>query len=200
MIRMSKINESILKILQKGHTVSVAQVLDLGLSRALLSFYVKQGLLVRVKQGVYMLPSAIEDDLYTLSLRSSKIIFSHETALFLNNLSERTPFKHSVTIPSNFRLSKKTLQQCNCYYIKPTLHKLGLIQRKTTFGHIVPCYNSERTICDLLRSQSRCDTETLLAALKNFASNPQKDINLLIQYAKKLHVFKQLTPYMEVLL
>ena len=197
---MSKINENILKILERDHTISVAQVLELGLSRALLSFYAKQGMLTRVKQGVYMLPTAIEDDLYTLSLRSDKIIFSHETALFLNNLSERTPFKHSVTIPSNARLSVGTFKQCNCYYIKAALHHLGLVQRKTTFGNIVPCYNSERTICDLLRSQSRCDSETVLAALKNFAANPQKDINLLTQYAKQLHVFKQLTPYMEVLL
>lgn len=197
---MSKINKSILKILQKDRTISIGQVLDLGLSRALLPFYAKQELLVRVKQGVYMLPTSIEDDLYTLSLRSRKIIFSHETALFLNNLSERTPFRHSVTIPSNSRLSKETLKQCKCYYIRPELHKLGLTYRKTTFGHIVSCYNSERTICDLLRSQSRCDSETVLAALKNFAAHPNKDLNLLVQYARQLRVFNQLTPYMEVLL
>ena len=78
--------------------------------------------------------------------------------------------------------------------------KVTLTYSKTNFGHIVSCYNSERTICDLLRSQSRCDSETVLAALKNFAAHPNKDLNLLVQYARQLRVFNQLTPYMDVLL
>jgi len=48
--------------------------------------------------GIYILPDSIHDDMYTLMLRSKHIIFSRESALFLNRLSERTPFMHSITL------------------------------------------------------------------------------------------------------
>ena len=86
----------------------------LGFSRALLTKYVKEGLLERGRQGVYILPGCVHDDMYTLMLRSEKIVFSHDTALFLNGLSERTPFEHSVTIPSNSVLSDTLMEECTC--------------------------------------------------------------------------------------
>ena len=100
------INYKILQIAKENHdTITTSQVTELGFSRALLSYYVKLGILERERQGVYILTDSIHDDMYTLMLRSKKIIFSHDTALFLNGLSERTPFTHSVTIPSNAKLS-----------------------------------------------------------------------------------------------
>ena len=94
-----KINESILKAIKNNNNmITTAEVINLGFTRALLSCYVKAGLLERGRQGVYFLPGSVFDDMYAIMLSSSKIIFSHDTALFLNDLSDRTPFTHSVTI------------------------------------------------------------------------------------------------------
>jgi len=195
------INSKILQDLKKRNSViTTAQVLQLGYSKALLTKYVKAGLLERSGHGVYTLPDTVTDDLYGLMLRSSKIIFSHETALFLNGLSERTPFRHSITIPSNAALPSSIRDKCACFYIKPELHELGLTEKQTTFGHPVRCYNRERTLCDLLRSRSRCDEETVIGALKNYAAAEEKNLNLLAGYARRLRVGKALKRYMEVLL
>ena len=195
------INHVIMKeIQQNNNMITTSQVAELGFSRALLSKYVKEGLLERGRQGVYLLPNSVHDDMYTLMLRSEKIVFSHDTALFLNGLSERTPFEHSVTIPSNAVLSDTLKGECNCYYIKPELLELGKVWRKTTFGNEVRCYDAERTICDLLRSRSRMDEETVISAIKNYAAYKDKDLNRLATYAEKLRVSKVLKRYMEVLL
>ena len=148
-----KINSVILENLKKNNnTITTAQVVELGFSRYLLSKYEKEGLLERERQGVYILPHTIHDDMYTLMLRSRKITFSHDTALFVNGLSERTPFVHSVTIPNNTRVSKRIQEECICYYVKPELYQMGMTLIKKTLVYEVYCYNSERTICDLLRS------------------------------------------------
>ena len=195
------INHVIMKeIQQNNNMITTSKVAELGFSRALLSKYVKEGLLERGRQGVYLLPNSVHDDMYTLMLRSEKIVFSHDTALFLNGLSERTPFEHSVTIPSNAVLSDTLKGECNCYYIKPELLELGKVWRKTTFGNEVRCYDAERTICDLLRSRSRMDEETVISAIKNYAAYKDKDLNRLATYAEKLRVSKVLKRYMEVLL
>ena len=196
-----EINQVIMKeIQQNNYMITTAQVVALGFSRALLSKYVKEGLLERGRQGVYILPDSVHDDMYTLMLRSEKIVFSHDTALFLNGLSERTPFTHSVTIPSNSVLSDTLMEECTCYYIKPELLNLGMVWKNTTFGNEVRCYDVERTICDLLRSRNRMDEETVISAIKNYAAYKDKDLNRLAAYAEKFRVSKILKQYMEVLL
>ena len=183
-----------------NNMITTSDVLSMGFSRMLLSKYVKEGLLERCRQGVYMLPEETQDDMYILMLSSKKIIFSHDTALFLNGLSDRTPFTHSVTIPSNACLPKAIIVECNCYYVKPELHQLGAIDMKTTFGNVVRCYDAERTVCDLLRSRTRIDEETVIAAIKNYAESRNKDLNKLSEYAKQFKVEKTLKRYLEVLL
>ena len=196
-----RINPLLLKTIQQNNnTITTSEVMKLGFSRAVLSKYVKEGLLERSRQGVYILPDSVHDDMYTMMLRSEKIIFSHETALFLNGLSERTPFEHSVTIPSNVVLSDVLREECNCYYIKPELFELGMVRKKTTFGNEVRCYDAERTICDMLRSRNRLDEETVISAIKNYAAFGNKDLNRLSAYAGKLRMAKILKQYMEVLL
>ena len=196
-----RINPLLLKTIQQNNnTITTSEVMKLGFSRAMLSKYVREGLLERSRQGVYILPDSVHDDMYTMMLRSEKIIFSHETALFLNGLSEWTPFEHSVTIPSHVVLSDVLREECNCYYIKPELFELGMVRKKTTFGNEVRCYDAERTICDLLRSRNRLDEETVISAIKNYAVFGNKDLNRLSAYAEKLRVAKILKQYMEVLL
>ena len=196
-----EINHVIMKeIKQNNNMITTAQVAALGFSRAVLSKYVKAGLLERSRQGVYILPDSVHDDMYTLMLRSDKIVFSHDTALFLNGLSERTPFEHTVTIPSNCVLSNVLMDECKCYYIKPDLFDVGVVKKKTTFGNEVRCYDAERTICDLLRSRNRIDEETVINAIKKYAAYKEKDLNRLATYAEKFRVGKILKQYMEVLL
>jgi hypothetical protein len=75
-----------------------------------------------------------------------------------------------------------------------------MIEKKTTFGNIVRCYNKERTVCDLLRNRNRSDDETVIAAIKNYAASVDRDLNVLSSYAERLRVSKELKKYMEVLL
>ena len=64
----------------------------------------------------------------------------------------------------------------------------------------MPAYDIERTICDIIRSRNKVGTETFLSALKMYVSNPEKDLNKLNEYAKKLRVEKLVRQYLEVLL
>jgi predicted transcriptional regulator of viral defense system len=196
-----KINSVIYdEIRRNNNMITTARVTELGFSRALLTCYVKNGLLERSRHGVYTLPNMVHDDMYTLMLRSKRLVFSHDTALFLNGLSDRTPFIHTVTIPSNSVLPNSLKGECNCYYIKPELHEVGLTTKKTTLGNEVRCYNPERTICDILRSRSRLDEETVISAIKNYAAFDGKNLNLLSVYAQQFKVSRELKKYLEVLL
>ena len=171
-----------------------------GISKAMLYKLCKENMIHRIANGQYILPDDMQDELLAISNRSKKIIFSHETALYLHGISDRTPFEHTVTAPSGCIPSAAIKSECKVYYIKPELFELGKTTLKTPAGNNVPTYDLERTICDVVRSRSKLGTETFLAALKLYAADPKKDLNRLNSYAKKLRVSNVLRQYLEVLL
>ena len=186
-----KLDSTILGVMgAQGGMLTAADMRQLGYSRGMLQVYARAGLLERYSCGVYVRPHFIVDDMFYLQRKS---------ALYLNGLSERTPFKQSVTIPSSSTLPRSVSQSCTCFYIKSELHKLGLSERQTPHGNTVRCYDAERSICDILRSRSRMDVETLTAALKNYFLSKQPRLNRLAEYATRLGVLNKLTPYLEVL-
>ena len=171
-----------------------------GISKAMLYKLCKEGKIHRIVKGQYILPDDMQDELLSISKRSDKIIFSHETALFLHGISDRTPFEHTVTAPSGCIPSAAIKAECKVYYIKPELFDLGRTKLKTPSGNQVQAYDLERTVCDVIRSRNKLGTETFLAALKMYAASPKKDLNKLNTYAKQMRVEKVLRQYLEVLL
>lgn len=171
-----------------------------GISRMTLSALCKKGELCRIAKGQYILPDELQDELLSISLRSDKVLFSHETALFLHGISDRVPFVHTVTAPSGCIPSASIKSECKVYYIKPELFELGRTKLKTPAGNNVPAYDLERTICDVLRSRNKIGTETFIAALKMYAASPKKDLNRLSSYAKMMRLSNVMCPYFEVLL
>lgn len=171
-----------------------------GISKAMLSKLCKENRIHRIVRGQYILPDDMHDELFSISKRSDNIIFSHETALYLHGISDRTPFEHTITAPSGCVPSAAIKSECKVYYIKPELFELGKTTLKTPAGNDVFAYDLERTICDVIRSRNKIGTETFLAALKMYAASPKKDLNKLNNYAKKMRVSNILRHYLEVLL
>ncbi|MDD6251333.1 MAG: hypothetical protein PUA85_01635 [Oscillospiraceae bacterium] len=183
-----------------GGIVETKIAAEQGISKAMLCKLCKENKIHRIVKGQYILPDDMQDELFSISKRSANIIFSHETALFLHGISDRTPFEHTITAPSGCIPSASIKSECKVYYIKPELFELGKTVLKTPAGNDVPTYDLERTICDVIRSRNRIGTETFLSALKLYAANPKKDLNKLNAYAKKMRVSNVLHQYLEVLL
>lgn len=176
--------------------ITTSRILELGFSKELISSYVREEI---EKQGVYCLSNEVYDDMYALTLSSKNIVFSHDTALFLNDVSERMPFIHTITILLNTFLPNLIKNKCLCFYIKPELYNVGITIKKTTFRNEVKCYNLERTICDILCSRKIMDEESIISAIRNYAMCKQKDLNRLYEYANQFHLTNQLKQYLEVL-
>lgn len=179
--------------------IRTKDVVRAGLSRTTLGSLVKKGALERIAHGQYIRSNDMPDELYLLQQRSAKIIFSHETALFLHDMAERTPLSHSLTIPSNSKLSPTLSDGCKIYYVQPKLHSLGRCSTMTKMGHQVIAYDVERTVIDILRSRNRIDSQTLAAAMKSYANRKDQDWSKLREYSEAFHVTKLLRQYLEML-
>ncbi|MBQ8618207.1 MAG: hypothetical protein IJ418_11980 [Clostridia bacterium] len=185
---------------EHGGIIETRIAVEHGISKAMLYKLCKEDKIQRIVKGQYILPDELQDELLSISKRTEKIVFSHETALYLHGISDRTPFEHTITVPSGSIPSAAIKVECKVYYIKPELFDLGKTRLKTPAGNEVPVYDLERTICDVIRSRNKLGTETFLAALKLYAECPKKDLNRLNAYAKKMRVSNVLRHYLEVLL
>lgn len=190
--------QSIIK--QKGGIVTTAQANEAGISNERLCLLVKSGDLERVNFGVYMLPDEISDKMYIAQLRRPKIIYSHETALFLHDLTDRDPISYTVTVPTGYNASRLRDDGFTVFTIKRELHEIGVTKLESMFGNSVMVYDLERTICDCLRSRNQLDIAIVTDAIKRYARRKDKNLNALMQMAEIFQVTKLLTNYLEVLL
>ena len=185
---------------QNRGIVKTAQVLAYGIAKHTFYAYAKKNGLEQAAHGVYITPDAWMDSLYLLHLRCAQGVLSHETALLFHDLTDREPSEYSITVKTGYNPASLKADGIKVYTIKKELHGVGVITMNTPFGHAVPVYNAERTICDIMRSRSGIEMQTFQSALKQYAGRKEKDLRQLMQYAQMFHVEKILRQYMEVLL
>jgi predicted transcriptional regulator of viral defense system len=185
---------------QNGGIVNTAQANKAGVSNERLRLLVKAGELERASFGVYISPDEFVDKMYAAQLRRPKIIYSHETALFLHDLTDRDPISYTVTVPTGYNATRLREDGLVVFTIKRELHEVGVTQLSTMFGHDVVVYGLERTVCDCLRSRNQMDVAVVTDAIKRYAKRKEKNLNTLMQMAETFNVAKPLRSYMEVLL
>lgn len=193
--------EEIIKMAKENNgTVTTAMVVAAGISRGNIKYLVDKGMIEKSARGVYVLPEMWDDEIFNLQSRFKRGIYSHETALFLLDLTDRTPNRYYMTFPTNYNLTKPKEENIRCTQCKEALYELGITEVITPGGNTVRTYGVERTLCDVLRSRSQVDIQVVAEAFKRYATRTDKNIPILSEYAKKLKVEQRLRAYLEVLL
>ena len=107
-----------------GGTIQTFQVLNNGISKSVFYAYVKERGLEQAAHGVYVSPDTWTDAMYLLHLRCGQAVFSHETALFFHDLTDREPLKYNASLHFLYRhvdiitLLSCTLSESDCIYQK----------------------------------------------------------------------------------
>ena len=177
-----------------------AAALDHGVSKKTLAKYVEARGLERAAHGVYMAEDAWTDDYFLLYARNSKIVFSHESALYLYTLMDREPSVTTVTVPKNYNSTHISKQGVRVIHTKPEWYDMGVTLVRTSFGNEVPVYDRERTLCDIIRTKKDVEVQTFQTVLREYMSSSGKNLGNLMRYAKALGVEDEVRTYTEVML
>lgn len=197
---MKKI-EQLAKLLEdKNGYIQTKDALTLGVSVPYFHKFVGKNSLIRVARGLYKAEDAWRDELYEISALNSQICFSHETSLYLNDLMEREPFEVTVTVPRGYNATHLRKRKIRVYQMEQEQFLLGKTELPTPFGNMVAVYDKERAICDLLRNKDNTDVQIFQFAFKSFFERQDKNIPLLMRYAKEFNIEETMRKYMEVLL
>lgn len=195
------VTEDILRLAEKNNgTLTLTMVAEAGFSKGNISHLVENGKLERSARGVYILPEKMDDEFLNLQSRYARGVYSHETALFLHDLTDRTPNSFHMTFPSTYNLTKVKRDRISCSQVIAAFYDIGIATILSPGGNKVKVYSMERTLCDVLRPRSQTDIQIVSEAFKRYAKRKDKNIPILSEYAKIFHVEDKLRAYLEVLL
>ncbi len=170
-----------------------------GIKRWELSRLVQQGMLSRAAQGLYVNSDLLPDPLVVAQHRCASGVFSHETALFLHDLSDRVPLQMMMTIPSGWNTPMLKDDNMVFFYVRKDWFELGVVSLKTRSGPMVRCYDTERTLCDCIRGLSRLDRDLVMMAMKTAMKQGAINKPKLLHYADVFGIRELMFQYLEVL-
>ena len=185
---------------QNNGILRISDAVKLGISKQYVYEYIAKRGYIMLSRGVYLAPDSWEDSMYALQQRFHKAVFSHETALYLLGLSEREPFRYEITVPHGYNATNLKQQKAAVYSVKPEWYHIGIVDGTTPMGNPVKVYNAERTLCDIFKPNCHIEIQDKQFAVKEYVRQKEKNIPLLMEYAKTLKVEKAVKQYLEVLL
>lgn len=188
MVKYSNDNDGIIRL---------KDIIDLGISKQYCLEFLKRNNYERIARGLYVSADLWVDDFYVLSYKYSKAVYSHETACYLLDMSDREPLYYSVTLPYGYKVDYLTKQGIKVYTSTNDRYQVGIIEVTTPNGHVVRCYDPERTICDIFRIS--IDPQDKQVAVKEYLKK-YKNISKLMQYAEIFKVDNKIKLYLEGLL
>ena len=195
--------ETAKKVLQKqGGIAKTSDFIAAGLDRSVLSKLCKEDKLTRIRYGVYQLADNydISEPQYISAIFPEGIVCLY-SALFYYGYSDFTPREWSIAFPRT--ISQKKMKT-DVIPFKPYYYQTAEFDIGKTAGDFegisLPIYDRERTICDCFKYRTKMDNEVFAKAINAYASDKNKNLNNLSNYAKRLKIHKKVTETMEVLL
>lgn len=190
------------KVILKGHDcISSKDAKKNGISKFEFYKYIKENGFEKIRRGFYSTNTDLVDELYILHQRCPNAVFSHDEAFYYYGLVDREPLVHTLTIYSGYNAHRLIADgDCKVYTVKKELLKVGRIEVKDNYGNLIPMYDLERTMCDLIRNRRNVEAQDFYTSLKTYISSKDKNLNRLMEYAKLFHIDNVIRRYMEVLL
>lgn len=158
---------------------------------------VTKGIIERFRRGIYRTKGGDFDEYYFLSTQYPKIIFSHWSALYLHNFTDKIPESFEISVYSGYNASNMN-RNIKVHYIRKSIFELGKSTAYTIFSNKVNVYDMERTICDLIIDRKKRDIEEFANAIQRYSKSKEKNINRLFEYARKMKITKKVRSIMEL--
>ncbi len=190
--------QKIQQAIGKNTYISTKRLLNIGISKSSISRFVKNGDLIRVSRGLYSINDELDDIMYILHNIYKTGVFSHESALYLHGLSDRKPEIHVMTVYRNYKVEKKEEFKVQFKYVDKSILSLGVEIKETEMGNKIPVYNIERTICDIIKSDTKMDSYVVNQAIRRYIENGK--LSKLMIYASKMGIEKKVRKKLEILI
>ncbi|MBD3272000.1 MAG: Abortive infection protein AbiEi [Elusimicrobia bacterium] len=145
-----------------------------------------EGKIIQLRRGIYRLSDVklvSNQGFIDISQAVPKGIICLLSALEYHGLTTANPTVVSVAIPRSVRMPKILFPPASLYYFSPKQYREG-IEKISINGYQVKIYGAEKTICDCFRYKNKLGLDVAKEGLKEYLKRKNRDLPLLLRYAK----------------
>jgi len=165
------------------HTRTLAKLLD-------------DGLVVRIKPGLYRLEELSDND-YVSYVDVCKAVRTGVICLLSSadyyGLSTFTPKRVHVAIPHGYKRQAVEVPPTRFFMFREKGYSVGIETVDTEIGSF-KIYNREKTVCDLFRMRKSMGEDIAIESLKNYLISTNNNVSSLMKYAQTLRVQNLILP------
>ncbi|MCF0129323.1 MAG: type IV toxin-antitoxin system AbiEi family antitoxin domain-containing protein [Pseudobutyrivibrio sp.] len=175
-----------------GGMVKTSDIEDLGIDYRRVLKFVEEGSLIRIKSGYYTTKYyESSEDQWILKMFPDGIL-TMESALYVYGYLKNRPYGWSVAISKNTSKSRFKIDYpiVTPYYSEPQVLDLG-VKEIDFAGGTMKIYTKDRLICDVLKYQEKMDRNEFKQGVLNYIMDEDKDVALLMEYAKERKVLNK---------
>ena len=189
--------EKLRRFLKNNHGyITTKDLLNIGIKKSSIQNFIDKKIIEKVSHGLYIDSMNIPDEYYILQKKYPAVVFSYNTALYILNLTNRTPSAIDITVPR-----KKAVRGVyNIHWVLDNYYNIGITNAVSPLGNPIKIYNAERCICDMLRSDDEFDLELKNRILNYYWNSKDKNIDLLLEYAKIFNIYDKVNTIVEVMM
>ncbi len=159
---------------------------------------VKEGIVLRVKRGVYCYESP---EFNSMMLDVSKIVPNGVLCMYsawaYYELSMQIPQSFNIAIEKSRKVSLPDYPPITLYYWQREYQELG-VTTETIGGYEVKIYDLEKSVCDAVKYRTKIGTDVTSEILKSYLKRKDRNLSKLMKYAKEMRVEKTLKTYLEI--
>lgn len=151
--------------------------------------YVREGFLVRIKNGYYRIKENNQNEEQTIAALFPDAVLCMESALHAYGYIKDKPFAYHLAVDKNTSKSRFLLDYPVVipYYTEPRVLEIG-VDEISISGSTMKIYDKDRLICDVLKYESKLEHNIFKEALRSYINDPNKNVINLLLYAKERKV------------
>jgi predicted transcriptional regulator of viral defense system len=161
-----------------------------------------RGEIEQIARGLFRLaelPPPGEPDLLTVAKKVSQAVFCLLTALAFHRLTTQVPHAVEVALPRTARVPRLDHPPIRVFRFSPKSLNAG-IETHMLDGVSIRVYCREKTLADVFKYRNKVGFDVALEALRAYRSQPKRDFQAVLKYARICRVENVIRPYLEATL
>jgi predicted transcriptional regulator of viral defense system len=174
---------------------------DQGIHHKYLSMLADEGEIIKLRHGLYRLAD-IEDFtvLQEALFAVPSGIICLGTALYYHEITTWNPPDVQIAIQRRRRVVLPEYPPIQLLHVSEDLFDIGKTEITAPSGKPLSIYDRERVVCDAIRYRNKIGIKAMKEVLITYLERKDRNLAVLLDYAKKLHISPVLKQYLDVLI
>lgn len=158
---------------------------------------IKSGNVIRIKNGVYMLPEELASTMIDVARIVPGGVVCLYSAWDYYGLTTQIPDGFYIAIEKHRKVVVPEIMGIILCYWQEKYCTMG-VEEIEIANHKIKIFCIEKSVCDAIKFRNKIGTEVAIEILKNYLKRKERNISLLMDFAKQMRILSTMRQYLEM--